>query len=200
MSDDQAPQEAAAGEVGLVFKTETTGLPDWRGRSDGVTQPHLVRLSAQLIDLTTRDLLDDMDAIIKPDGWEIPDEVVRIHGVTAQHANEVGISEKDALQQFMNMWKQSTVKIAHGMPFQSRIIRIATLRYATKNTQDKWKEAKSFCTAKIAKQIGSPSNRLDDAYMAVIGKTLDNRHDTMAGVDATAELYFKIQELSDAEQ
>jgi len=185
--------------LGLAYKAETTGFPDWKGRSNLPHQPHIVRLVAKLINLETREIVASMDEIVKPDGWTIPDVVIKVHGITNQHANENGISEKDALEQFLNLWYEAEVAIAHGKAFQSRIIRIATSRYGKEATQEAWKNGASYCTSTNAKKMGSDSARIDDAYVSLIGKVLKNKQDTMTSVNACAEIFFKIHDLSETQ-
>jgi DNA polymerase-3 subunit epsilon len=70
----------------LFFDTETTGLPLFHEPSEDPRQPHLVQLAAVLVDIDTRKTLGSLDLTIAPDGWEIPDDVVKIHGITNEHA------------------------------------------------------------------------------------------------------------------
>lgn len=86
-------------ENGLFFDTETSGLPRWKEPSESPDQPHIVQLAAELVDLETREVLESMDVIVKPDGWTISAEMTAIHSITQEHALEVGIPEKDAIDQ-----------------------------------------------------------------------------------------------------
>ena len=87
----------------LFYDTETTGLPDWHQPSDGPQQPHIVQLAACLVDLDTRETIDSMDMIIRPDGWVIPDDVAEVHGITTERATAEGCNEHDVLMKFLRM-------------------------------------------------------------------------------------------------
>ena len=73
-----------------TFDTETTGLPQFKLPSDDPSQPHLVDVAALLYDEDAT-LIDSFEAIIRPDGWVIPDEVAAIHGITTEMAMDLGI-------------------------------------------------------------------------------------------------------------
>ena len=79
--------------IKLFYDTETTGLPDFKAPSESAHQPHIVQLAALLVDMDTRETIQSMDVICRPDGWTIPDEVAAVHGITTEHAAEVGIPE-----------------------------------------------------------------------------------------------------------
>ena len=68
-----------------VFDTETTGLPQFKLPSDHPSQPHLVDIAALLYN-EVGELMESFEAIIRPDGWTIPDEAARVHGITTEMA------------------------------------------------------------------------------------------------------------------
>uniref|UniRef100_UPI0035C670C3 exonuclease domain-containing protein n=1 Tax=Serratia quinivorans TaxID=137545 RepID=UPI0035C670C3 len=75
----------------FTYDTETTGLPNWKVPSDSPEQPHLVQLAGVLSNAETGEEIQSMNVIIKPDGWEIPEEVTAVHGITTEYALEHGI-------------------------------------------------------------------------------------------------------------
>lgn len=187
----------------LAFDTETTGLPDWKSPSDSDSQPHLVQLGALLYNADTREEIDRLDVIIKPDGWEIPEEVSKIHGITTEHALKVGIPEEEALERLLQMWRKpdtTCTRLAHNKTFDQRIIRIALKRYSDEETMEQWAEKDDFkCTMQMAKPImklgkrgryGYKSPKLEEAYRHFTGKELENAHSAMADTTACVEVYF----------
>jgi len=70
----------------MPFDTETSGIPIWKEPSESECQPHLVQLAAILVEPDSREIKQEIDVIIKPDGWIIPDEVAEIHGITTERA------------------------------------------------------------------------------------------------------------------
>lgn len=146
----------------IFFDTETTGLPDWKSHSGSDSQPHIVQLAAILCDLDTRKVLQSIDVIIRPDGYEIPKETSDIHGITNELANDVGISEVQALYMFLALCKKDTLRVAHNRTFDKRIIRIATKRFCNDEYIENWHDKENFdCTMLMSKPIMKlePKNR-----------------------------------------
>lgn len=196
--------------LGLFFDTETSGLPLFSEPSEDPRQPHIVQLAACLVNLDTREELDSMDVIIRPDGWVIPDEVVAIHGITTEHALAEGIPEAEALDRFLGMWG-GQLRIAHNETFDARIVRIAIKRLKADDAlADEWKAGRAECTQKLstpicklpptAKMIAARRNHfksanLGEAYKHFTGLELEGAHDAMVDVRGCMAVYFAIQDL-----
>ena len=194
--------------LALFYDTETTGLPDFKAPSEADHQPHIVQLAALLVDLDTRQTVQSMDVIVRPDGWTIPDEVAAVHGISTEHAAEVGIPERMAVQMFMELWSGRN-RVAHNQQFDARIVRIALMRHVDTQAADIWKKGAAECTAIMAtpicqlpptaKMVRAGFNRfktpnLGEAYRHFTGKELQNAHSAMADVLACRDVYFAIKE------
>ncbi|GAA0567714.1 3'-5' exonuclease [Halomonas salifodinae] len=185
----------------LFFDTETTGLPDWKVPSDSEHQPHLVQLAAILADADSRQELATLDLVIAPDGWEIPDEVAEIHGITTEHAAAVGVSESTAVNLLFELWAGHR-RVAHNRTFDQRILRIAAKRYLSEGDVEAWADKDAFDdTMLLAKPImelppkgkyGWKSPKLSEAYEHFIGKPLENAHSAMADARACMEVYWAL--------
>jgi DNA polymerase-3 subunit epsilon len=184
-------------KTGLFFDTETTGLPVWREPSGSENQPHIVQLGAILADSDTQKLLQTMDVIVKPDGWEIPQETIDIHGITNEQALDVGIPEKEALTIYIDMLSKADLRIAHNTTFDNRIIRIALKRYFPDLISDEvWKcKDNYYCTLiNFRKLIGGKSGHtLSEAYKYFTGKDLENAHNAMVDTKACMEIYWGLK-------
>ncbi len=191
----------------LFYDTETTGLPDFKAPSESAHQPHIVQLAALLVDLDTRETIQSIDVIIRPDGWTIPDEVAAVHGITTQHALDVGIPESLAVSMFMELWA-GRARVAHNEQFDARIVRIALMRFHSEDAADIWKSGPTECTARLAtpicalpptekmKAVGRFHHKtpnLGEAYRHFTGKELVNAHSAMADVLACRDVYFAIK-------
>jgi len=183
----------------LFYDTETTGLPEWKIPSYSDEQPHIVQLAAILADHETQEVISTMDVIIKPDGWDIPEEVIALHGITNEMAISKGISENEALCFFLEMWGGG-MRVSHNQTFDQRIVRIATKRYCYDDTIEQWKNRENHkCTMLMAKPIMQmlPKNRygfknpkLQEAYKHFTGKDLEEAHNAMKDAKACMEIYF----------
>ena len=177
------------------YDTETSKLPEWKIPSDHPTQPHIVQLAATLVHPETRKVIQSMDVIIKPDGWDISPETIEIHGITTEHAMDVGVSEKLALEMFLAM-RGDAERIAYNKTFDQRIIRIACKRYLDEAAMEKWAvKDDHHCSMRMAqKLLGGRAHKLIDAYKKLTGKTLVGAHSAMADTNASTEVYFSVLE------
>ena len=75
----------------LIFDTETTGLPrNWNAPlSDSDNWPRCVQIAWQLHAPDGRMISDD-DFIIMPDGFDIPFESEKVHGISTALAKRDG--------------------------------------------------------------------------------------------------------------
>lgn len=189
----------------IFFDTETTGIPVWGEPSGIEKQPHIVQLAAHLVDSETREILETMDEIIKPNGWTIPQETINIHGITNERANDVGIPEVTALQIFFDMWSDSSLRVAHNTTFDNRIIRIGTKRYFSEVIQERWKAGEYKCTGLLTKPImqmlpkrqhGYKMPKLVEAYKYFFGKEFEGAHTAIGDVNACMAVYWAVQDLT----
>ena len=86
----------------FVYDTETNKLPLWGKRSSHPLQPHMVQIAAALFDAETRLPLASLNLIIRPDGWDIEEGTIDVHGITPEHAERAGIPEPVALAAFFS--------------------------------------------------------------------------------------------------
>lgn len=196
--------------IGIVYDTETTGLPLFNEPSEDPRQPHLVQLAACLVDLDSRAVISSMDVMVEPSGWEIPDETAAIHGITTERACAVGVKEQLAVEMFLQLWSRSGIRIAHNEQFDARIIRIALLRYADtlRRDPDLWKASRCACTQLLSTPILKlpptekmraagrnhfKSANLREAYQHFTGQELAGAHNAMVDVRARMTVYLAIK-------
>jgi DNA polymerase-3 subunit epsilon len=203
----------------LFYDTETTGLPLFKDPSDHPGQPHIVQLAALLVDPESRETIASMDVIVRPDGWTIPEEVAAVHGITTEIAEAVGITEKQAVETFIELWRgPGRTRIGHNEQFDARIVRIALKRFVDTPGEvlpmsDEWKGAPAECTARMStpicalppteKMVRAGFNKfktpnLGEAYRHFTGRELQNAHSAMADVRACRDVYFAIQDMRKA--
>ncbi len=174
----------------LVFDTETTGLPEWHLPSNRKCQPHVVQIGAVLCDFESKEIIDELDVIVRPDDWEISDEMSEIHGITTGVALDTGIPEVVAVQMLLNL-SVDTTRVSHNRTFDQRIIRIALSRYYKKPYRDKWAEKDDYeCTMNMCGKFGCKTKKLADAYRHFTGKELEHAHSAISDAKACMEIYF----------
>jgi DNA polymerase III subunit epsilon len=197
----------------FFYDTETTGLPNYSEPSSDPNQPHIVQLAAKVIDTETRIDLGSMNVIIKPDGWTIPAEVAEIHGITTERALDEGVPAKQALEQFLAMWKLDGSilrRVGHNQSFDARMVRIAMHRHGYDDMDHiLWKGSPALCTGNMSKPIlklkatakmkaagfnGAKMPKLSEAYEFFTGKSMEGAHDALNDVDACIAVYFGVQD------
>jgi DNA polymerase III subunit epsilon len=97
----------------LFFDTETTGLPkNWKAPvTDLNNWPRLVQLAFLLYD-REGNRVSERNYIIKPDGFKIPVDVVRIHGITHERATSEGRDLRSVLEEFREFADRSKYLVA----------------------------------------------------------------------------------------
>ena len=201
----------AGRNLALFYDTETTSMPLFKEPSEDPRQPHIVQLAALLVDLDKREVIDGMDVIVKPEGWEIPHEVSLIHGITHEYALEHGIPERDAVGMLLGMWGcqagAPVQRIGHGEPFDARILRIALKRYFGDAAADAWKAARASCTLKASRPLVKAVDKngkgkaptLTEAYTHFFGEPFAGAHGALADARACMDVHFSMVDLAMAQ-
>lgn len=196
----------------LVFDTEVQHLPLKGTPSDDPRQPHIVELAAILWD-DEDDTTEEYCTLIKPDGWESSPEALAVHGITAERGYAEGIYEVDALDRFHGMRKQASIKVAHNIFFDNRIIRIAYKRFYSPEEADSWSASLGYCTCTKACPIVKlpPTERmlqygfnkfknpsLSECIKHFFDEELIDAHSALADCRATLRLYKELLRLERA--
>ncbi len=184
-------------KTGLFFDTESTGFPIWSTPSGDPQQPHIVQLAAFLVNLETKEIIESVNVVVKPDGWVIPEESIDIHGITNELAHKIGIPESAVIGIFMNLWNVCDIRIAHNTTFDNRMIGIGLKRYMPNLVSDEvWKDRNLYyCTLMNFKKLigGKKGHTLGEAYKYFTGKELDGAHNAVNDTKACMDVYFGMQ-------
>ena len=107
----------------LFFDTETTGLPKrWNAPvTDLENWPRLVQLAWIMYD-DRGNMLESRDVIVKPEGFTIPPEASRVHGITTLVAREKGEPLQEVMEQFARKIDEATALVGHNISFDECIV------------------------------------------------------------------------------
>ena len=113
----------------LIYDTETTGLPrDWNAPiSDSDNWPRLVQLAWQLHDETGK-LLSRGNMVVKPDGFTIPFNSTKIHGITTERALAEGMPLDEVIGEFMEAASKARYVMGHNVGFDVNVVGAELLR------------------------------------------------------------------------
>ncbi len=196
------------------YDTETSGLPLFKKPSSDPEQPHIVQAAAVLVDADSRDIISSFDLIAIPDGWEIPDEVTEIHGITEEYALDVGVPEMQIAEMIYSFALAANQRIGHNQPFDARIVRIALKRFVGAVEADIWKGQPAGCTQKqatalmdlpptekmkAAGRMHKKTANLAEAYEHFTGKVLEEAHSALADTLACMAVFWAIKDLGKPE-
>jgi DNA polymerase-3 subunit epsilon len=187
----------------LFFDTETTGLPDKRLPPDHESQPHVCQIAAIEADESGR-TMTEINFLIKPDGWRIPEQASAIHGITQTAAEQYGIKIDGAMSIMRRLVSRSRTVVAHNVEFDEWMLRRETGAADWAVLKDK-----AFCTMTgaidrvkcpptekmVAKGVpGFKKPSLAETYRHFFGRDFDGAHDAMADVRACRDVFFRLRE------
>ena len=141
----------------LFFDTETTGIPDRSAKwdTDFADYPHVVQM-AWIHGCKVE------NHIIRPDGWEIPDDTVAVHGITTEYALEHGEPFAAVVDIFIQDCHDAGLICGHNIHFDTGIVK-----------------------ANILRELGREYYDANDVETALYkGKRIDTMRPTMKWVDA----------------
>ena len=118
----------------LVFDTETTGLPlNYRALlTDFNNWPRMVQIAWQIHDIKG-DLIEVKNYIIKPEGFTIPYNSEKIHGISTDLAHKKGFPLKEVLSFFTEALNSVEFIIGHNISFDNNIVGCEFLRSGMTN-------------------------------------------------------------------
>ncbi|WP_430811537.1 MULTISPECIES: DNA polymerase III subunit alpha [unclassified Carboxylicivirga] len=182
----------------LIFDTETTGLPKkWKAPiSDFDNWPRMVQLAWQCHDIEGN-FLFAKNHVISPDGFVVPEDVVAVHGISTEIAQEKGIPLKEALLDFMEDVKNSRAIIGHNVSFDINIVGCELLRCEMDETDltsaaviDTMTGSKEFCGLKRKGQLKNPT--LTELHLSLFGVPFAEAHNAAADVEATSRCFLEL--------
>ena len=191
----------------LFFDTETTGFVHHDLPLGHPDQPHLVQLAALLCqdDGTVR---GEINLIVEPFGYEIPEAASRVHGITTEIAQQCGVPLIAAAFAFFRLRAKAHTIVAHNIKFDGLVMDIEQERMPVRIYPD-W-PTRFVCTMEssapiinipptpkmLAKGMTKPKNpTMMEAYNHFFGHNFEGAHDAMADVIACKSVFFKLQEL-----
>ena len=182
----------------LIFDTETTGLPHNKTApvEDLDNWPRLVQIAWQLHD-NKGALVSTGNHIVKPEGFTIPFNAEKVHGISTDRALEVGEDLAQVLDIFSEDVKKAEVLIGHNIEFDNNIIGAEYLRCQKGNLLkdakniDTSTETVEFCQLRggIGGRLKQP--KLIELYEKLFGEGFGDAHDAAYDVDATAKAFFE---------
>lgn len=185
----------------LIFDTETTGLPrDWNlDYTHSDNWPRAVQIAWQLHD-DLGNLVEAKDYLVKPEGFNIPYDAERIHGISTDLAIEAGESLDFVLQAFYEAVNKADFIVGHNVGFD---INIMSAEYYRQNPERPFlleKTVLDTCTEKTAELCKLPGGRggryklptLTELNQFLFQESFAEAHNATADVEATTRCFLEL--------
>lgn len=188
----------------LVFDVETTGLPTkWNPPvNEQQWWPYIVQFSWIIYNIEKNKVEITKDKFIKLEkGMKIPEESTKIHGITNETMNLVGISIKNVLSDFINDLKKAEVVIAHNLKFDKSMVMVECNR----NNLDVHFEKQEFCTMLYGEKMCgltrvnkygrtvSKYPKLIELHNKLFGYEPTNLHNSLYDIVVCLRCYIKLR-------
>ena len=181
----------------LVFNTETTGLPKNFNApvTDSDNWPRLVQIAWQLHD-KTGNLLSAQNHIVYPDGFTIPFNAEKVHGISTKRAEENGKPLNEVLNAFADDYRKADILIGHNVEFD---VAIMGAEFHRTHIERGFMEKEFLCTKLTSVDFvaiqGGRGGRfkwptLTELHTKLFGVPFADAHDAAYDVDATAKCFF----------
>lgn len=185
----------------IIFDTETTGLPrNYDAPMEDLDNwPRLVQLAWQLHD-AKGNLISNNNFIVKPEGFTIPYNAEKVHGISTERAIKEGHALNKVLQVFHEDVAKAKYLVGHNIGFDINVVGAEFLRkeipmqlreMAELDTKDL---ATDFCAIPGGKGGKFKWPTLTELHHKLFGNGFADAHDAAYDVDATAKCFFGLIE------
>lgn len=187
----------------LIYDTETTGLPkDFNAPPTDVDNwPRMVQIAWQLHDKTGK-LIENKNFIIQPEGYDIPYNAVKIHGITTEKAKKEGLPLHEVLDEFRNAIAKTEVLVGHNLSFDQGIVGAELVRCGLDYREielpiaDTMVSSVDFCALPGGRYGKYKSPKLGELHHVLFGESFDEAHNASADVNATARCFLELLRLN----
>lgn len=182
----------------LFFDTETTGIPrDYNAPASNTRNwPRLVQLGWILTDESGNEISSGNE-IVKPEGFIIPSDASRVHGITTEIALRDGKPLGQVIQSFLKDANGISCFVGHNISFDQRVVGAELIRLgiadnvSTARSLDTMKAATDYC--KISGPYGYKWPKLIELHRKLFSCDFEDAHDAMADITATKKCFFEMK-------
>jgi DNA polymerase-3 subunit alpha len=184
----------------LIFDTETTGLPKrWDAPiTDTGNWPRCVQIAWQLHDEMGK-IIEHQDYLVQPEGYNIPYDAERIHGISTELALADGISLVQVLEKFNIALSKSKFIVGQNLKFDVNIMGCEFHRLGIESPMSSM-PVLDTCTEVTASLLKLPGGRggkfklptLTELHSYLFNKPFAEAHNATADVEATTRCFFEL--------
>ena len=189
----------------LIFDTETTGLPKrWNAPiTDTDNWPRAIQIAWQLHD-ALGNCIEYQDYLIQPEGFNIPYDAEKIHGISTELAQEQGESLSYVLEKFNEVLNKTKFIVGQNVGFDVNIMGCEFYRDEVTNKLQEL-PVLDTCTEHTAQLCKIPGGRggkfklptLTELHEFLFNKPFAEAHNATADVEATTRCFFELIRLGE---
>ncbi|GGA84013.1 DNA-directed DNA polymerase [Flavobacterium palustre] len=184
----------------LIFDTETTGLPKrWDAPiTDTANWPRCIQIAWQLHD-DMGQLIEHQDYLVKPEGFNIPYDAERIHGISTELADAEGISLAEVLEKFNIALGKAKFIVGQNLGFDINIMGCEFHRMGVDSPMASM-PVLDTCTEVTASLLKLPGGRggkfklptLTELHEYLFAVPFAEAHNATADVEATTRCFLEL--------
>jgi DNA polymerase-3 subunit alpha len=184
----------------IIFDTETTGLPrNWNAPiTDTSNWPRVIQIAWQVHDDMGR-LIENKDFLIRPDGFDIPYDAEKIHGISTELAQQYGDSLEDVLLLFNNALEKADFVVGQNVGFDINVLgcEFVRLDQSSKMAEMPVLDTCTEVTAELCKLPGGRGGRfklptLTELHQFLFHVPFSEAHNATADVEATTRCFLEL--------
>ena len=189
----------------LIFDTETTGLPKrWDAPiTDTDNWPRCIQIAWQLHD-TMGNCIDHQDYLVQPEGFNIPYDAEKIHGISTELAQEQGIPLAEVLEKFNDALSKAKFVVGQNVKFDLNIMGAEFVRGNVSNPLQELLVLDTCTehTASLCQITGGRYGKfklptLTELYAFLFKRSFADAHNATADVEATTRCFFELLRLGE---
>ena len=181
----------------LIIDTETTGLTSLSFATERNYRqwPRLVQIAWGIV-------ADDQvhlqcAEIIRPEGFNIPENSVKIHGISQKHACDCGKDLKEVLNNLNEAMKPAHTLVAHNLNFDIGVLQSESIRIGVSLELPRKRQCTAFMGQKYMRKEKrlrlSEFPKLSDLYKTLFNCKHTVQHKAHSDMIACGELYLELK-------
>ncbi|NRD19170.1 DNA polymerase III subunit alpha [Winogradskyella eckloniae] len=184
----------------LIFDTETTGLPKrWDAPiTDTDNWPRCIQIAWQLHD-GLGNCIEHQDYLVQPEGFNIPYDAEKIHGISTELAQEQGVPLAEVLEKFNVALSKTKFVVGQNVKFDLNIMGAEFVRENVTNPLQEL-PVLDTCTEHTAELCQLPGGRygkfklptLTELHEYLFNQPFAEAHNATADVEATTRCFLEL--------
>ncbi|WP_299521034.1 DNA polymerase III subunit alpha [Winogradskyella sp.] len=184
----------------LIFDTETTGLPKrWDAPiTDTDNWPRAIQIAWQLHD-AMGNCVEHQDYLIQPEGFNIPYDAEKVHGISTELAQEQGVPLSEVLDKFNIALSKAKFVVGQNVKFDLNIMGAEFVREDVANPLQEL-PVLDTCTEHTASLCKIPGGRggkfklptLTELHEFLFNQPFAEAHNATADVEATTRCFLEL--------